>query len=478
MEGIMRKLLVILLLPVFVSAQNFNDALRLSDINPVLSAKSLSLSYSNISSNYDFGSVFSNPAGLGLNKNSLLTAGYSMSAFSNDVSFFNNKTSYSTNASNLNNIGYIYSFPTTRGSLVLAVGFQQVKDFNSSLKFSGYNPSSSMIQNLTKQNDDLPYDLGLSYGLFNNDGHYLYDSTIINGGLNQSGTILEKGSIYALTVSAASEIGRNLFLGGTFNFYSGTYTKEREYFEDDIYDNYKNATVPDVASNNFQTFYFNDVLNWELSGLDLRVGLLYKFNNNFSFGAMIKSPTVFTVKEKYTVSGESYFENNSGFDVSYPTSKIEYDITSPMEMSAGFGYRFLGVALSGQLNYVDYTQMEFSDGLNITSRSRNNKEIKDIFRSVVNYSLGAEYKIPFTSLFARAGYMYKPSPFLNDSKSFDRKFVSFGVGFVAAEVLKIDFGYQHGYWKNFGDNYGSNESRTYQDVTNNSFLFTLSYIIE
>ncbi|PJA96524.1 MAG: hypothetical protein CO129_06050, partial [Ignavibacteriales bacterium CG_4_9_14_3_um_filter_34_10] len=114
----------------------------------------------------------------------------------------------------------------------------------------------------------------------------------------------------------------------------------------------------------------------------------------------------------------------------------------------------------------------------ITSRSRNNKEIKDIFRSVVNYSLGAEYKIPFTSLFARAGYMYKPSPFLNDSKSFDRKFVSFGVGFVAAEVLKIDFGYQHGYWKNFGDNYGSNESRTYQDVTNNSFLFTLSYIIE
>lgn len=474
----MKKILISLLLPGFILAQNFNDVLRLSDINPVFSAKSLSLSYSNISSIYDFGSTFLNPAGLGLNKRSFISGGLSLSSFSNDVSFFNNKTNYSTSQSNLNNLGYIYSFPTRRGSLVLAVGVQQVKDFNSSVKFSGYNPSSSMINNLTLQKDDLPYDLGLSFGVFDNSKHYLYDSTIINGGLNQSGTILEKGSLYALTISAATEIGENLFLGGTLNIYSGDYTKEREYFEDDINNLYQNATVPDVASNDFQTFYFNDVLDWEISGLDFRVGLLYRLNKNISFGATIKTPSLYTIKEKYSVMGESYFENNSGYTVKYPSSKIEYDVTSPLEMSVGFGYRFMGVALSGQANYVDYSQMEFSDGLDITTRSRNNKEIKDLFRSTLNYSLGVEYKIPFTSLFARGGYMYKPSPFIDDPKSFDRKFISFGIGFLAADVLKIDIGYQYGWWENFGDNYGVNHSRTFQNVSTNTYLFSLSYLIE
>lgn len=474
----MKKFLLIIFIPFFLQAQNFNDALRLSDINPTLSAKSLALSNSNISLVSDYSSSFINPAGLALNRKSILTGGYNFSSFNNDVNFFNRKSDYSTTSNSLNNIGYIYSFPTRRGSLVIGLGYQQIKDFNSSLKFSGYNPSSSMINNLSNQNDDLPYDLGLSFGVFNNSGKYLYDSTIINGGLNQSGSILEKGNLSSLNFVGAMEIGRNLFLGANMNVYFGTYTKERDYFEDDINNIYSGETSPGISSVDFKTFYFNDILEWDFSGYDFRVGLLYKVNNNLSIATMIKSPSVFTIKEKYTVSGESYFDNNVGYQVNYPTSKIEYDITTPLEMSFGGSYRLFGLSFSGMINYVDYTQMEFSDGLSITLRSRNNKEIKDLFRAVSNYALGLEYKLPFTDLFARIGYAYRPSPFNGDPKSFDRKYISYGLGFLAADVLKIDVGYQHGWWENYGDNYGANQSRTFQKINSNSFLLTLSYFID
>jgi len=474
----MKKFLLILLLPIFLNAQNFNDALRLSDLNPLVSAKSLALSNSNAAIVSDYSAVILNPAGLGLIKKSMLTGGYNFSSFSNNARLFGNKLNYTTTENNFNNIGYVYSFPTNRGSLVVAVGYQQLQDFNSSLKFDGFNKNSSMINNLSNQNDDLPYDLGLSFGVFNNSGNYLFDSTIITGGLNQSGTIIEKGNLSAFNLSGAVEIGKNLFLGGTLNIYTGSYTKERDFFEDDVNKNYQGETSPGIASNDFQTFYFNDVLDWEMNGVDLRLGLLYKLNNNISVGAMIKSPAVFTVKEKYSVHGESYFGSNVGYSVDYPTSKIEYDITTPMEMSLAGSFRFLGASFTTMVNYIDYTQMEFSDGLSVSLRSRNNKDIKELFRSGTNYAVGLEYKIPFTGLFGRIGYAYRPSPFNGDPKSFDRKYLSYGLGFLAANVLKIDFGYQHGWWETFGDNYGVNQSRTYQTIDSNTYLISLSYFID
>ena len=369
----MKKLLLILFIPIFLSAQNFNDALRISDLNPVVSSKSLALSNSNISLVSDYSASFINPAGLALNTKSMLTGGYSFSSFNNDVNFFQKNSSYSTTSNALNNLGYVYSFPTRRGSLVLAIGYQQLKDFNSSLKFSGYNPSSSMINNLSYQNDDLPYDLGLSFGVFNNSGNYLYDSTIISGGLNQSGNIIEKGNLSSFNLAGAIEIGKNLFLGANMNIYTGTYTKERDYFEDDVNNIYQSETSPGIASKDFRSFYFNDVLEWDLSGIDFRLGLLYKLNNNLSFAAMIKSPSVFTIKEKYIVSGESYFANNIGYYVEYPTSRIEYDITTPLEMSLGGSYRIFGLSFTAMINYIDYTQMEFSDGFDTRTRENKNK---------------------------------------------------------------------------------------------------------
>ncbi len=59
--------------------------------------------------------------------------------------------------------------------------------------------------------------------------NYIQDETNINGKLNQSGTLIEKGTLDNWLVSGAAEVAKNLFLGGTLNFISGEYKTNRTY---------------------------------------------------------------------------------------------------------------------------------------------------------------------------------------------------------------------------------------------------------
>ena len=105
-----------------------------------------------------------------------------------------------------------------------------------------------------------------------------------------------------------------------------------------------------------------------------------------------------------------------------------------------------------------------------------NNEISEIFESTLNWNLGAEFTLPYPSLKFRGGFIYNPSPYKGDVAEFDKKYVTGGIGFPIAKKLLFDFAFVHGWWKNFGDNYGVNVSRTHQEVTLNKLVFSLSYV--
>jgi len=75
----------------------------------------------------------------------------------------------------------------------------------------------------------------------------------------------------------------------------------------------------------------------------------------------------------------------------------------------------------------------------------------------------------------RAGFIYQPSPYQGDPSQYDRKYVTAGIGFLADKTVGIDVGYAHGWWKNYGDNYGYNVSRTYQDLTKDRLTIDMTY---
>ena len=455
-------------------AQNANDALRLGTDGLGSSARALGMGNSYIGLSDDAGAAFFNPAGWGLLKRLEFTGGISYDTYGNNTTFLNQYSDYSNSATRLSNLSFALPFPTMRGSLVFAVSYHTTKDFTGAMKFNGYNGgNTSMIQDLNS-NTNIPYDLYLTDTSFN---------TPFNGHLNQSGSILQSGSLHNWTFSGAIEAYKNLFLGLNLNFISGTYENNNDYYEDDLKGYY--AGIETDPGNNltkgFQTFYLNRVLNWDITGWDVKFGMLYQIQNTARIGVTLQFPKTYTVKETFTVNGSSTFNTGQVYNLnsSNYSDNVQYDIVTPFELGAGFSVNIASLILSGQATIIDYSQLKFDnpDGLSTEYVATQNKNIKDELRSVINYNVGAEYTIPIVGLRLRAGYFVQPSAYQSDASTsvYDKKYITGGIGYLADETIGIDLGYAHGWWSDYGDNYGTNVSRTLQDIKDDHVILSMTY---
>lgn len=320
---------------------------------------------------------------------------------------------------------------------------------------------------------DIPYQLYLTDSTGNN--------TPINGKLTQSGTMVTKGSISTWGFSGAVEIAKNIFVGATLDVFSGSMTRTRDYYEDDLNGTYRNILTdpssPDTRG--FKTFNLNDTHDYDISGWDAKVGVMYqskvRSNSAFRLGADIKFPSFYTIKENYLTDAYADFATTRIPLPEQLSSNYEYDLTTPYVFSGGTSFNYQGLILSGGVSYIDYTQMEYTDGMNTVDKNSLNKDIRENFRGVLNYNLGAEYTIPEINVRVRTGFMNFTSAYKDDPSDFDKKYFTFGLGVLADEAFAIDAAYTYGWWKTVGDNYGFNESRTFQDVKNHNLIFTFAY---
>jgi len=451
-------------------AQNINDALRVAIPGLGSNARALGMGNSYIGLSDDGSASFFNPAGLGLLKRLEFSGGLSHLNYNNDVEFFDESTSYSNSNTALNRVTFAFPFPTLRGSLVFGLSYHTTKDLTSAVKFDGFNNgSTSMIQDLNVDTY-IPYDLFLTDSAFN---------TPFLGRLNQSGTILSDGDINNWTFSGAIEVYKNLYLGLNLNIITGNYKSDNEYYEDDEQNLYEGVIAAEESrSEDFQTFYLNRILDWDISGWDAKFGILYQLNNDARFGLTIQFPKTYNIKEDFTVEGYSLF--NTGFmpelNSDDYSDAVEYDIITPFEIGAGFSYNLKGLILSAQGTIIDYSQIEFEDVAGLGTIAEDiNRDIKEQLKSVINYNVGIEYNIPKTGLRIRGGFFVQPSPYQDDPSEFNRKYATAGIGFLTDETVGIDVAYAHGWWKDFGDNYGSDVSRTFQDITSDLFIITGIY---
>lgn len=472
-----KKLLIIIFTVVVafteIYSQNFNDALRLSYPGIGSSARALGMGNAFTAISNDYSATFFNPAGLGLVDRMEFTAGLSSNSLDNNSTFFNNTNEYTNSSTDLNQIGFVFPFPTRRGSLVFAAGFNQTTNFNNALQFNGFNNrNNSMVQALLGY-QDIPWFLSLT--------DISGDNTPINGNLTQSGDLLEEGSINTGTLSFATEVSPNMFVGATINVLSGTYSSSRQYYEDD-FDNYYGAGVltdpDDPNTADFETFYLNDILDWDIAGWDMKFGILYKMRNFFTIGATIKLPSYYKITESYFVDATSEFGTGFIYDLDPDIlNGQEYKISTPFEYTLGGSFDVGPILLAADFKLIDYTQMEFTDGLHPADMSAINREIKDTFRSVVNYNLGMEYLVPVFNVKLRGGFIYQRSPYEGDPSKYDRKYVTAGLGF-GARNMAFDIGYSHGSWEDVSYNYfidGVGYSQVDQEIKTDNLVFTLTY---
>ena len=466
----------------FVYSQGIPDALRLGFSGLGANARALGMGNAYIGLSDDASAAYYNPAGFGLLKRLEFSGGIDYSTYSNDATFFNNTTNYSSSETRLDRLSFAFPFPTVRGSLVFGISYHNTKDLTGALKFNGFNSANnSLIQVLNQDTyyDSQGYPYNIPYDLRLTDTNLV---TPINGNLNQSGTILNTGSTNNWTFSGAIEAAQNLYLGLNLNIITGSYNSNNDYYEDDTHNIYQGPiyTGDNPPPADFQTFYLNRILNWDISGWSAKAGLIYQFNDYGRFGLTVQFPKYYTVKETFTISGKSYFANyiNPFILPQDYNSNVKYEIVSPYEFSAGFSANLKGFIFSAEGTAIDYSQLKFDNPQNFSSPNdllSVNKDIVDQLRAVLNYNVGVEYTVPTVGLRLRTGFFVQPSPYKGDPSSYNRKYFTLGAGILAQETLGLDIAWAHGWWSTIGDNYGSGVSRTYQNIKYDKIMLTATY---
>ncbi len=454
-----------------LQAQNYNDAIRLGFPGLGSNARALGMGNAFNALSDDASASYFNPAGFGLLKKMELSGGLSFTNYDNTTTFFGKETNDNSTNTSLNRISFALPFPTYKGSLVFGMSYHQSKDLSSIVKFDGFNSgNNSKIQSLL--DTDIPYDLYLT------DENY---NTIITGNLNQSGNILNSGGIDHWTFSGAIEVQKNFFIGGNFTFNSGSFESNSDYYEDDTRNIYQGETAAgEPQTTDFKIFYLNNTIKWDIGGWDAKLGFLYQVEDVARIGATVQFPKTFAIDEEFLVSGSSEFGTGQQYslDAEYYSDKVSYDIITPFEINGSGAINLKGIILSAEATFIDYSQLEFKgsqDGLSASYVAEINKEIKDVLRSVINYNVGFEYTVPTIGLRIRGGYLTQMSAFDGDESDFNHKYVTGGLGFLANGNIGIDVAYAYGWWKDLGDNYGSNVSRTFQDISTHNLILTTTF---
>ncbi|MBI4546874.1 MAG: outer membrane protein transport protein [Ignavibacteriae bacterium] len=456
-------------------AQFSEDALRLSFPGLGVGARSLGLGTAYTGVADDFTAAQWNPAGLAQMRMNEISLGFSHLSYGNTSTFFNASQSITNSSTSLNSLGLVYSVPTVRGSFVIGVGYGRQSDFTTGLSFRGFNPSSSIIQSWAPDGvttDDPRGNLAYELYLANADSlspmSYRWDSKIKNN-VTQSGTVLEGGGLNHWSVSGAIEAARNFFIGATLNFISGSYAYSRQYYEDDLRNFYDSTSFPF----DLKTFSLQENIESDLSGFTMKLGMLYRFERNSRLGIAVKTPSWVTVRETFSQSGMSEFDDGDHFEyTTFDRELNEYDVRTPFIFSAGLSYAIQDLMLSGDVEYADWTQMEFRNA--DTRLLSFNTLIKEIFQPTVNVRVGAEYGLHDAGVRLRGGFAYLPSPYEGDPSSFARKYITGGIGFIVENAIAVDAAYAHGFWDTFRVNYNET-SKTNERVKTNNIIATVSY---
>ncbi len=448
--------------------QFIEDALRFSTPGLGVGARALGMGGAYVGVANDYSALYWNPAGLSQLQYGEFSFGLSHLNYRDGSTFLSGAQSLTSNATKLNSLGIAYPVPVRRGSLVLAFGYQRQSDFTTGVSFKGYNPGGSIIQSWAPNGTPYPDDVTLAEDLKlaiadTVSGNF---NSPITGRLTQLGKVLEEGGLNNWSAGGAMDVAKNMSLGVTFTYVSGTYKYTRNYKEQD------NNNVYTTFPFDFDELVVDDEVESDISGANAKFGFMYREPDRFRVGVTIKTPTSFRIKETFNTTAQSYFDNGETFGPFDGPASNEYDVLTPWVFSAGASVTVRQLVLSGDIEYTDWTQMEFQDANR--DLLAKNKDIKDFLRATANLRAGAEYDFQSAGVRVRGGFIYSPSPYQGDPSSFDQKYITAGIGVLLGESAMLDIGYARGWWNTYRISYDGGP-RVNEKITANNFLATLSF---
>ena len=287
-----------------IHAQTTEDALRYSRVFYSGTARFNAVGGAFGAVGADFSTVAINPAGLGLYNKSEMTFTLAPTV-GNTNSQYNNSTGNDYRVSaGIGNFGVVFCINpynknggTQLKKINIGFGFNRQNDFNNRVVIHGINRENSMMQSYvntmnnnhlspsTVQNDPATvFDLGLAYGAYligydTDSNRYFCDTP--NGGVMQDKTILTSGSMNEFDISVGANINEKLFFGATVGIPSINYYENSSYTE----------TAADPRVVNFSSLNYRYDLHTRGTGVNLKVGVIYKPVDWVRVGAGLHTPT-------------------------------------------------------------------------------------------------------------------------------------------------------------------------------------------
>jgi hypothetical protein len=468
-------------------ALSYHDlAFMFSDYRYTGSARIQGLGNTQISLGGDISSALSNPAGLGFYNRSEFSITPSYNVISADANYLGTSITTSLGKFNIDNFGVVIckvkddSAPGSWRGGSFGISVSKTNEFNSKVQYQGMNPNNDIldyyVQDANNQNVDSDLLTGTTFGAFDTyllsefvDGYIngsdttyipFYDRTFFSEypsdayPTDQSEIITTSGSQNQINLSYGGNFSDKFYIGFTLGVPTVKYSILREYSE----------LYPGLSGDIVDNMHLVEDLYTDGIGINGTFGIIARPINQLTLGFSIITPTAFAMSESYYYRTDAdYFTfdlDNYGdyFDANYDLivndqadftsfyevnatldqhsyeeeSQFNYTITTPMRINGGLSYFFAKNGfISADIEYVDYSNIKAkSDEGDLSST---NQTIGELYKSAINYRLGAEWRMK--SFRVRGGYEMRGNPYNTNEIDLPSNSFSGGFGFRSAKFF-------------------------------------------
>lgn len=362
----------------------------------------------------DITSLNNNPAGLGMMRNTEFSVSPGLFFNFTEADYEGVKYTEDKFVFNFGNIGAVYSrrFNKDKSTGIQFLNFglcyQRTNNFNNNVFFNGIDSTFSIAQSFTDAAQGFTPNvltadfekLALNALLIDTIGN---NSTYENLGMLNNQTKgfsrqnLNAGSTGDILLAGAVNFSNKLFIGTSFGISILNYTRQNNYTETDI----------NNLNTNFQELSFKEVINVSGTGVNVKVGVVYKPLDWFRVGFAFHTPTWYGITE------ESYADlstslNTGNYNSRSSNQRFEYNLITPWRMQGSLGFvAFKRLAIGVEYEFADYTNINLRPSSNAFVAENN--YIDTVFSSSHIIRLGTEFKLdPFK---LRVGYNFQSDPF-------------------------------------------------------------------
>ncbi|HBE41481.1 MAG TPA: hypothetical protein DDW27_09805 [Bacteroidales bacterium] len=438
-----------------VFSQNFDDALRYSQLFYGGTARFMSMGGAFTALGGDISALNQNPAGLGLFRSSEISVTPQLFHIKTTSDFNGLNTDFLYNF-NLNQAGMVANIINRKGeSGLLSLNFGYTYTMKSNLNQNG------LIKGISNNSSMADYWADISYGYYKEQLYdnvadadlaywaglidtlpgysreygsifwYYGDSAFADYGQTVRRLISTDGSTSDHSFAIGGNYSNKIYFGLTLGISRIYYVSHYEHLE----------TAGEVTPYGFDNF--NYALHYENTGtgFSVKLGAIFRPTETFRIGLAFHSPTLYRIDEYVHDNITSNFTDGENRKYENNPSRYNYALTTPFRALAGVAAQIGKIGLvSADYEFVDYTAARFSQTGDGYDYSEKNLAIKNSLRRVSNIRLGAEMR--YNHLYLRGGYGYYGKTFAQGdiNQNLDYSTFSVGTGFREQNVF-VDFGF-------------------------------------